>query len=87
MRPVHWDQTDHARSARYMKQDWEKLYRAAMLESDGSRLLHRIEAAEAAIVKRSRSLPKPPADPRREQDALTQALHILSLLRRTGQKQ
>ena len=31
-------------------QDWEKLYRSAVLESDRSKLLQRIEAAEAAIL-------------------------------------
>src|ERR1017187_6583780 len=42
-------------------QDWGKLYRAAVLESDRSRLLQRIEQAEAAILERSRSLSKSPA--------------------------
>jgi len=53
MRPVHWDHADHARSARYVKQDWEKLYRAAILEPNRNRLLLRIEEAEAAILRRS----------------------------------
>ena len=66
--------------ARYVKQDWEKLYRAALLESDPSKLLQRIEDAEAAINERSRSLTKPPGN-KKEQDAITRALHILSLLR------
>ena len=42
-------------SARSVKQDWEKLYRAAVLESDRSKLLQRIKDAEAAIRERSRS--------------------------------
>jgi hypothetical protein len=87
MCPVHWDHTDHARSARYVRQDWEKLYRAAILEFDRSRLLQRIEEAEAAILKRSRRLSKPHSNHGREQDAITRALHILSLLREAGQKQ
>jgi hypothetical protein len=86
MCPVHWDHTDHARSARHVKQDWEKLYRAAVLESDRSKLLQRIEDAEAAILERSRSLSKPPGDNEEEQDAITRALHILSLLREAGQE-
>ena len=86
MCPVHWDHTDHARSARYVKQDWEKLYRAAVLESDRSKLQQRIEDAEAAILERSRSLSKPPGDNEEEQDAITRALHILSLLREAGQE-
>ena len=87
MCPIHWDHTDHARSTRYVKQDWEKLYRAALLEFDRSRLLQRIEEAEAAILRRSRCLSKPPNNHRREQDAIIRALHILSLLREAGQKQ
>jgi hypothetical protein len=87
MRPHELDHTDHAQSARYVKQDWERLYRTAVLEFDRSRLLQRIEDAEAAILKRSRNLSKPPSDHAREQDAITRALHILSLLRETEQKQ
>jgi hypothetical protein len=71
--------------ARYVKQDWEKLYRAAVLESDPSKLLQRIEDAEAAIHERSRSLTKPPRN-KKEQGAITRALHILSLLRQAGQE-
>jgi hypothetical protein len=87
MCPVHVDHTDHARSRRYVKQDWEKLYRAAVLEFDRSRLLQRIEEAEAAILRRSRGLSKPCSNHGREQDAITRALHTLSLLRKAGQKQ
>jgi hypothetical protein len=87
MCPFHWDHTDHARSARYVRQDWEKLYRAAILEFDRTKLLQRIEEAEAAILKRSRRLSKPFSNHGREQDAITRALHILSLLREAGQKQ
>jgi hypothetical protein len=87
MRPVHWDHTDRARSTSYVKQDWQKLYRAALLEFDRSRLPLRIEEAEAAIVRRSRSLSKPLGNHGREQDAIARARHILSLLREAGQKQ
>jgi hypothetical protein len=86
MRPVHWDHTDHTRPEGYVRQDWEKLYRAAILESDRSRLLQRIEDAEAAIRKRSRSLSKPPGNNEKEPGAITRALHILSLLRGAGQE-
>jgi hypothetical protein len=86
MCPAHWDHTDDARSTRYVKQDWEKLYRAAVLESDPSKLLQRIEDAEAAIIERSRSLSKSPGNNGKEQDAITRALHILSLLRKAGQE-
>ena len=64
-----------------VKQDWEKLYRAAVLESDRSRLLQRIEDAKAAILERSRSLSKSQGNNGREQDSITRALHILRLLR------
>ncbi len=68
-------------------QDWEKLYRAALLELDRSKLLQRIEDAEAAILERSRSLKKSPGNNEKEQGVITRALHILSLLRQPGQKQ
>jgi hypothetical protein len=64
-----------------VKQDWEKLYRAAIVESDRSKLLQRAADAEAAILERSRTLSKSPASSGKEQDAMTRALHILSLLR------
>jgi len=64
-----------------VKQDWEKVYRAAIIESDRSKLLQRIEDAEAAILERSRSLSKSPANSGKEQEAITRALYILSLLR------
>ncbi len=47
MCPVHCDHTDHTPVTRCAKQGWEKLYRAAVLEFDRSRLLQRIEDAEA----------------------------------------
>ncbi len=80
---------DHPRAksqstARDVKQDWERLYRAAIVESHRSKLLQRIEDAEAAILERSRSLSKSPANSGKEQDAITRALDILSLLRAKG---
>jgi hypothetical protein len=67
-------------------QDWGKLYRAAVLESDRSKLLQRIEQAEAAILDRSRSLSKSPGNDRKEQEVITRALYILSVLRKAGQE-
>ena len=64
-----------------VKQGWEKLYRAAIIESDRSKLLQRVEVAEAAILERSRRLSQSSANHEKEQEAITQALHILSLLR------
>ncbi len=34
-----------------VKQDWEKLYRAGIIESDRGKLLQRVEDAEAAILR------------------------------------
>jgi hypothetical protein len=89
MCPVHFhcDRTGHVRSARYAKQNWERLYRAAVLGSDRSKLLKRIEDAEAAILKRSRSSSNPQGNNGKEQVALTRALHILSLLREAEREQ
>jgi hypothetical protein len=67
-------------------QDWGKLYRAAVLESDRSKLLQRIERAEGAILERSGSLSKSPGNNRKEQELITRALHILSLLRKAAQQ-
>lgn len=73
------------RSARrYAKRDWEKLYRAAVLESDRSRLRQRIEDAEGAILERSQELERPPGNHDKEQLATQQALHILRWLRQNG---
>jgi hypothetical protein len=65
-------------------QAWEKLYRAAVLESDRSKLLQRIEVAEAAILERSRRLSNSPGNNRKEQDVIARALYILTLLREAG---
>lgn len=78
----HCDHTDHMRSGRHLKQDWERIYRAAVLGSDRSKLLRRIEDAEAAILNRSRSSSNAPGNNGKERDAITRALHILSLLRK-----
>jgi hypothetical protein len=77
---------DHPRTKsqstkRDFKQDWERLYRAAIIESDRSKLLQRVEDAETAILERSRSLSKLPANSGKEQEAITRALYILGLLR------
>ena len=66
---------------RDVKQGWEKLYRAAIVEPARSKLLQRIEVAETAIVERSRRLSKSRANSGKEQRAITRALYILRLLR------
>jgi hypothetical protein len=69
------------KAKRDVKQGWERLYRAAIIEPARSKLLQRIELAEAAIVERSRRLSESPARSEKEQKTITRALHILSLLR------
>lgn len=66
---------------RDVKQGWEKLYRAAIIEPARSKLLQRVEVAEAAILERSRRLSQSRANSGKEQEAITRALCILSLLR------
>jgi hypothetical protein len=73
--------TKSASTKHEVKQDWEKLYRTAIIESDRSKLLQRVEDADAAILERSRRLSNSPANKRKEQKAITRALYILSLLR------
>jgi hypothetical protein len=75
---------DHAPSRRDNKQEWEKLYRAAVLEPDRSKLAQRIEDSQAAILGRERRLAKSPAGHEKEYEAIGRALHILSLLREVG---
>jgi hypothetical protein len=75
-----------ARSTGHVKQDWERLYRAAVFESEPSKLLPRIKDAEAAILERFESLSVWPGNHGREQDALTRAQHILGMLRQAGQE-
>jgi hypothetical protein len=70
------------RAKRDVKQGWERLYRAAIIEPARSKLLQRIEVAEAAIVERSRRLSKSAANSGKEQKAITRALRILSFLPR-----
>jgi hypothetical protein len=54
---------------------------AAIIESDRSKLLQRIEDADITILERSRRLSNSPANKRKEEKAITRALYILSLLR------
>jgi hypothetical protein len=74
----------HAPSRSDNKQEWEKLYRAAVLESDRSKLAQRIEDAQAAILGREGRLAKRTAGHEKEYEAISRALHILSLLREVG---
>jgi len=62
------------------KQDWEKLYRAAILESDSSKLVERLEQAKSAILARGRALARLTTGHETEQKAIDRALHILDLM-------
>jgi hypothetical protein len=62
------------------EQEWEKLYRTAILESDRSKWPKRITDARAAILERSRILADSPAAGGNEHDSIARALHILTLL-------
>ena len=83
MHTVQWD-SSHVRRSHDLKQNWERLYRTAILESDRSKLPERIEVAEAAILGRLRSLGGSPASSARERDVINRALYILRLLRETS---
>ncbi len=83
-RNKQWVEGDHAPSSRDIKQEWEKLYRAAVLEFDRGKLGQRIEEAQAAILGRERRLAKSQAGHEKEYEAISRALHILSLLRQVG---
>jgi hypothetical protein len=65
----------------HSKQEWEKMYKAAILESDPRRLATRVEKAEAAIVARSQQLSESSATHNKEQWAIVRAQYILSMLK------
>lgn len=61
-------------------QRWKRLYTAAMLESDGTLLAHRINAADTAIQHRLKELSKSISH-HSEQTELCSALHYLGCLK------
>jgi hypothetical protein len=81
---VQAGESDHTPSRSDNKQEWEKRYRGAVLESDRSKVAQRIDDAQAAILGRERRLAKSPAGHEKEYEAISRALHILSLLREVG---
>ena len=87
MGPFHCDHVDHTRSMRSVKQDWEKLYRAALLEWNRNKLRRRIEDAEAAILDRLQSSSNSPGNSRKERDSIARAPLILRLPRKAGEGQ
>ena len=62
------------------KQDWEKLYRAAILEPDSRKLVERVQRAKSAIIARGRILAHLSTGHETEQEAISRALHILDLM-------
>jgi hypothetical protein len=62
------------------RQEWKTLYAAAMLESDGMQVWHRIEVADAAMQARLKDLPTTSAVPS-ERAELQSALHFLCCLK------
>jgi hypothetical protein len=62
--------------------DFEKLYQAAILETDWSKIEERIQAADSAISARSRELSINHGGTREENQAIEDALSGLSVLRR-----
>lgn len=83
---IQTGESDHPPSRSHNKQKWEKLYRAAVLEPDRSKLAQRIEDAQVAVLSRERRLAESPAGHEKEYEAISRALHILSLLRELGQR-
>lgn len=60
--------------------NWRELYKAALLETDTSKLAGRIEEARKAIVARSRELFATSPDYDGESEALENALYALRAL-------
>lgn len=60
---------------------WKQTYMAALFEVDKSKIVERIEAAQAAVVLRARALFQTSADHQQERKALEAALYALRALR------
>ena len=61
--------------------EWQPQYEAAVLEADGANLPQRIQAAEAAILRRLQAVSNFP-DHICEKEAIDNALGVLRVLRR-----
>lgn len=66
--------------------DWEKLYQAAILETDDSRLKAKIECAQAAIDARLKQLSSNGNSSDDERTAIDDARIGLTVLRRERQR-
>ena len=61
--------------------EWEKPYKAAILETDGSKLEERIEATESAMYARLDELSLAHSGPLEEDRAIADALNRMDILR------
>ena len=60
---------------------WHELYKAALLETDWSKMEERIQAAESAIQNRKREFALNSGGPQEENRALADAINSLGVLR------
>jgi hypothetical protein len=65
-----------------MERDWEKLYRAAVMETDWSRIEEPLQVAETAMGHRLYELSLHQQETREENHAIEQAATALKNLRR-----
>jgi hypothetical protein len=63
------------------EQQWQELYRAAVLETNWSRMTERIHAAESAITERLREFSARHGGTAEENQAIVDALNRLNTLR------
>jgi hypothetical protein len=64
------------------ERDWEKLYHAAVMETDWSRIEEHIQAAESAISHRLHELSLEHGGAPEENQAITNAVVALEILRK-----
>ena len=64
-----------------LNHNWQELYKAALFETNRSKVAERITEAERVIAARARDLFKEPADSIEEQHALDDALYALHALK------
>jgi hypothetical protein len=64
-----------------MTNEWEELYRAALLETDGSKIEERINAAESAMHARLNEFSLKHSGTTDENRAIADALNRLDILR------
>jgi hypothetical protein len=65
-----------------MTSEWEKLYQTTILETDWSKIEERIQAADSAIRARLHEFSVNHGGTREENQAMSDALNALTVLRR-----